>query len=299
MALDTDTIAQYRGANLVDSSGDKIGKIEEIYLDDRTGNPEWVLVNTGMFGTKSQFVPLSNASVSGDNLAVPYAKTMVKDAPGIDADGHLSEDEERQLWAYYSRDDYDTGSDTTTTGTTSGVVTGVADDVDVSRTTTTDYDRDVARDVSGPETDDAMTLAEERINVGTEQREAGRARLRKYIVTEEVTKTVPVSREQVTLEREPITDANRDAAYSGPDLSEEEVEVTLTEEVPVVDKDVVATERVRLDKETVTEQRTVSDTVRREEAELVEGETTTRRDVDVDVDVDTTTRRDADGNPLT
>jgi len=292
MALDTDTIAQYRGATLVDSSGGKIGKIEEIYLDDRTGQPEWVLVNTGLFGTKSQFVPLTNASVSGDNLQVPYTKDMIKDAPGIDADGHLSEDEERQLWAYYSRDDYDTGYDTTTTpGTTGGAVTGMADDVDTTRTTTIDDatttgDRDVARDVSGPQTDDAMTLSEERIKVGTEQREAGRARLRKYITTENVTQTVPVSREEVRLEREPITDANRDGAYSGPDLSEEEVEVTLTEEVPVVDKDVVARERVRMGAETVADETTVSDSVRREEAEM-EGDTTPG------------TRRDADGNPLT
>ncbi len=286
MALDVNTVAQYRGANLVDSSGDKIGKIDEIYLDDRTGQPEWASVNTGLFGTKSTFVPLANATVSGDSLAVPYPKSQVKDAPNIDEDGHLDEAQERQLYQYYSLDydaDYDNASyDATTTGVTTGVAT------DVDTTTTTDFGSDVARDVSGPETDDAMTLSEERVQVGTARRETGRVRLRKYIVTENVTQTVPVSREEVRLEREPITDANRDAAYSGPDLSEEEVEMTLSEEVPVVDKDVVATERVRLDKDVVTENVQVNETARREEVELDNEQT--RSGV---------VTRDADGNPLT
>jgi uncharacterized protein (TIGR02271 family) len=131
------------------------------------------------------------------------------------------------------------------------------------------------RDVSGRATDDAMTRSEERLRVGKERAETGRARLRKYIVTENVQTTVPVSREEVRIEREPITDANRDAAMSGPDLTEEEHEVTLTEERPVVGKETVPVERVRLGKEQITEEEQVSEQVRKEQIET-EGDTGTQ-----------------------
>ena len=123
----------------------------------------------------------------------------------------------------------------------------------------------VGHDTSGPTTDDAMTRSEERLNVGTQTAEAGRARLRKYVVTENVTQTVPVQREEVRVEREPITDANVGDATSGPDISEEEHEVVLREERPVVEKEAVPVERVRLDTETVTDEVTVSEDVRKEQ----------------------------------
>ena len=180
----------------------------------------------------------------------------------------------------------DTDRDYATTGTTDT-------DRDYATTGTTDTDRDYATagttdlddrtsgtkgyDVSGPETDDAMTLSEERVEVGTQKREAGRARLRKYVVTENVTKTVPVQREEVRLEREPITEANRGAAESGPEISEEEHEVVLHEERPVVEKEAVPVERVRLDTETVTDDVTVNEEVRKEK-------------LDADVDEDLPTR---------
>ena len=131
-------------------------------------------------------------------------------------------------------------------------------------------------DTSGPTTDDAMTLSEERLNVGTEQVEAGRARLRKYVVTENVTQTVPVSHEEVVVEREPITDANVGNAMDGPAISEEEHEVTLHAERPVVEKEAVPVERVRLDTQTVTTNETVTDTVRKEQVDT-DGTTDTRR----------------------
>ena len=121
-----------------------------------------------------------------------------------------------------------------------------------------------------------MTRSEEQVRVGTETREAGRVRLRKYVVTENVTQTVPVSREELRVEREPITDANRDEALSGDDITEEEHEVVLTEERPVVQKETVPVERVRVGKDTVTEQHEVDETVRKEQVELDESDATTR-----------------------
>ena len=113
--------------------------------------------------------------------------------------------------------------------------------------------------------DDAMTRSEEELKVGKTQRDAGTARLKKYVVTENVTQTVPVQREEVRVEREPITDANKDAALSGPEITESEHEVTLTEEQPVVEKRTVPKERVRLSKDTHTEEEQVSEQVRKEQ----------------------------------
>jgi uncharacterized protein (TIGR02271 family) len=126
----------------------------------------------------------------------------------------------------------------------------------------------VGRDTSGPTTDDAMTRSEEELRVGTAQRERGRVRLRKYVTTEHVQQTLPVRRERARVEREPITDANLDAATSGPDVSEEEHEVILREEEPVVEKRVVPRERVRLDKDTVTGEERVAEQVRKEQIEV-------------------------------
>jgi uncharacterized protein (TIGR02271 family) len=141
----------------------------------------------------------------------------------------------------------------------------------------------IGRDTSGPTTDNAMTRSEEQLRVGTEARVAGQARLRKYVVTEHQQVTVPVSHEEVTLEREPITDANRGAAYDGPAISEEEHEVTLHAERPVVDTEAVAVERVRLGKQTVTEQETVAGQVRKEQIELDTDGRNLRDDVRGDV----------------
>ncbi len=236
----------------------KLGTVGEVYLDDETGRPEWATVRTGMFGTKESFVPLAEADLSGSDLRLPYDKDKVKNAPQIDTDGHLSPDEEADLYRYYGVGTGAQFADTTTT------------------TDRTNTHGTVGHDTSGPTTDDAMTRSEEQLRVGTERVEAGRARLRKYVVSENVTQTVPVTHEEIRVEREPITDANVGSALDGPAISEEEHEVVLHAERPVVAKEAVPVERVRLDTQTVTEQETVNETVRKEQIEF-DDETTTRR----------------------
>jgi uncharacterized protein (TIGR02271 family) len=115
--------------------------------------------------------------------------------------------------------------------------------------------------------DDAMTRSEERMHVGVERRETGRARLRKYVVTEDVEQTVPLRHEEVRIEREPITDANRGDALKGMEIGEAEHEVILHEERPVVDTEAVPVERVRLTTEEHTEQEVVHGRVRKERIE--------------------------------
>src|SRR4051794_10384978 len=293
-------IETWRGRTLVDRDGDKIGKIEDVYLDRSSGEPEWVAVKTGMFGSNRSFVPIHDADTAGDDLRVSFDKDLVKDAPSVDADGELSPEEERRLYQHYGRSDYDewtTDSEDRTEGTlgrddrmsfdrerSGGTDIGRGDaesrgDLEARGVGGTgdsgrgdlDADGDAAgttgRDVSGPTTDDAMTRSEEELRVGTERREAGRARLRKYVVTENVEQTVPVEREDVRVEREPITDANVDSALDGPEISEEEHEVTLHAEEPVVEKRTVPKERIRLDKDVHTDEETVTEQVRQERVE--------------------------------
>ena len=125
--------------------------------------------------------------------------------------------------------------------------------------------------------DDAMTRSEERLVAGTELWETGRARLRKYVVTEMVQITVPVRREEIRFEREPIPE-DRQGTVEDPDVfGPPEMfvgadggvifEVTLHEERPVVSTEIVPVERVRLAKVVHTEERVVTGTVRRERIE--------------------------------
>lgn len=232
------------GRTAVDRSNAKIGTISDIYVADESGQPEWLAVNTGMFGTKVSFVPLAGAEDSGDDVVLSYDKAMVKGAPKAEADGHLSPEEEGELYAYY----------------------GMAGQ-------STDRGRDAGRssdgyDTSGPETDDAMTRSEEQLDVQTRTQQAGRARLRKWIETEDVNIRVPVRREKAKLVTEPITDANVDSALSGGDLTTEEHEVVLSEEVVDVDKRVVPKERVRLETESETEEVVVDEAVRKERVQM-------------------------------
>ncbi len=245
------------GGNVVGQDGSKIGSIGQVYLNDRTSQPEWVTTATGLFGTSESFVPLSEARIEGNDVVVPYAKDKVKDAPRVDTDGHIDEQQEAELYRYYGLQYGDTDAVTDrVTDTGRADVSGVGT---------------VGHDTSGPTTDSAMTRSEERLNVGMQQHEAGRVRLRKWVETENVTTTVPVTKERAVVEREPITDRNVDKALEGPAISDDEHEVVLHEERPVVSKSTEPVERVRVDKEVVTEQETVSGDVRKEQIE-VEGD---------------------------
>ncbi|MFH9861441.1 DUF2382 domain-containing protein [Streptomyces sp. NPDC017202] len=282
-----------------DGEGHKIGEAKHVFFDDMTGQPEWVTVKTGLFGTSESFVPIRDASMVEDHIEVPYDKERIKGAPNVDVDsgGHLSESEEHRLYDYYGIDwdsvlDDDasgrsgwaagTGTSAAATGTAAGTAPGMRPgEADADHRASRTGDDAMARSDEAmprsegamPHSDEAMTRSEEQMHVGVERRETGRARLRKYVVTEEVETTVPVRREEVRVEREPITEANRDAALSGPDITEAEHEVVLHEERPVVETETVPVERVRLATDEHTEEETVRGQVRKErlEAEGVEG----------------------------
>lgn len=308
------------------SDGDKIGKVEQVFLDDNTEEVTFVTVNTGLFGAKESFVPVDGAQQDGDRLVLPYTKDVVKDAPNVDADQHLSPAEEEEIYRYYKmnysgagtddrdrdltdrdrtadvadRDDRyaaDTDRNAVPASGTAGTAgypendgypgtdrdatdrnstAGIADvdhdirdrdldaDRDRDRTAgTADLDRD--RDLDRTDrADNGVVRHEEQLHVGKEQRETGRARLRKYVVTDHETVDVPLEREEVRVERTPLNDTET----TGGTIGEEDVDVTLHEERPVVAKETVGVEKVGLEKDTVRDTERVDADVRKEQVDV-------------------------------
>ena len=212
-------------------------------------------MKTGLFGSKVSFVPIAEARESDGDVRLPYDKEQVKDAPTRRPTASSRRRRRPPCTAI-------TGSTIRRPARTRGCPRATA----ASRPRET-----VGHDTSGPTTDDAMTRSEEELQVGTEQgerRARPAAQVRGHRAGPEDRSG---QREEVRVEREPITDANVGDATSGPDISEEEHEVTLHEEDGCVDKRAVPEERVRLEKDTVTEDQTVSEEVRKEQIETEGG----------------------------
>lgn len=228
------------GGTVVGPDGQKIGKFGQVFIDDRSGEPAWATVHTGFFGLSESFIPLSEAAIAGDTLSIPYDKQTVKDAPNIEPEGRLSEAEEQELYRYYSLawDDADQAA----------VQPGVPESE-----ARTEYSREDMREpvAGGPEA--SMLRSEEQLHVGTENVETGKVRLRKHVVTEDVTRTVPVSHEEVRLEREPVADAPAAGALGG--------------ELAADEKSTEPVERVSLEKEAVTEEERLKAELRKEQVE--------------------------------
>jgi uncharacterized protein (TIGR02271 family) len=254
--LSGDEVQEVIGADAYSSDGERIGSVSQVFLDDVTGEPVFATVDTGLSGGGESFIPLANASVAQGRLDVGFDKSRVDGAPAVDADdNHLSPDEERALYDYYGiayEGDGDAlyDADTVTSEST--------------------YERD-----SG---DNSMIRSEEQLRVSKTREVAGRVRLRKYVVTENVTVTVPVRKEKAVVEAVPVGEAVDEAdqgIIEGAQLSEGS-EIVLNEEVPVVETVVRPVERVRLGTEEVTEMETVTEEVRQEriavEGDVVDGE---------------------------
>jgi uncharacterized protein (TIGR02271 family) len=233
----------YMDKTVVDTAGDKIGKVAQVYVNDTTGAPDWITVKTGMFG-KDRFAPLYGASFNGEDLVVPFGKDVVKDSPEVSDTDHLDQDESDALYAYYQQylgqGGYQSGTDT-------------------------EYARDNTQTPATGNNDGTLTRSEEQLRVGTQQVAAGRAGIRKFVVTEQQTVNVPVSHDEVRVVREPLTPGD---SVDGATIGEDSIEVPLMEDKVVVDKDVVGVEKVRLATETVTEQQAVTEQVRKEQIEV-------------------------------
>ena len=247
--LTLEQITQVRGTPVYSSDGEKIGKVEEIFIDNDTRQPEWIGLGTGFFGTKRVLVPVTGSRLEGEAFYVPYSKDQVKGAPDIDAED-IAQQTEAELSSYsglpYSERRSESGLPEGEPGTT--------------------------ETAAGVRTEDAgtVTRAEEELRVGKRPAEGGRVRLRKWVETEPVQADVELTRETARVQREPI-----EQPVSGAEMREEEVEVPLRSEEAVVAKDTVAKERISVEKDVDTEVETVGDEVRRERVE-VEGDDATR-----------------------
>ena len=249
------------------SDGDKIGKVEQVFLDDNTEEVTFVTVNTGLFGTKESFVPADGAQQDGDRLVLPYTKDVVKDAPNVDADQHLSPAEEEEIYRYYQmnysgtggRDDRD-ATETDRNAAPAAGTAGYARNDRYADDTADRHDTAARADLD----DNEVIRHEERLRVGKERQETGRARLRKYVVTEHETVDVPVQREEVRVERTPLDGTE----VTGGTIGEDTVEVTLHEERAVVAKETVGVEKIELEKETVRDTERVDAEVRKEQVEI-------------------------------
>jgi len=245
--INSNDINRIEGSTVHDNSGGKVGKVGQVFLDDHSGDPSWITVSTGFFGTSETFVPIEGARFDGDELHVAYDKDTIKGAPHMEVDQHLSETEEAELYRYYGLQ-HGVSHETAQT-THAGTGDRTVDHADTTRTTG----------------DAAMTLSEERLEVGKESREAGRARLRKYTTTETETVQVPVTKEKLVVERNPVSGEHAAGPIGDSDQVEE---ITLREERAVIDKETVAVEEVRIGKEQVTEHETVSAEVRKEHVDV-------------------------------
>jgi uncharacterized protein (TIGR02271 family) len=228
--LTMNRLAELRGAPVYDTAGKKIGKVEEIFYDDESNEPEWIGLGAGMFGTKRVLVPVRGARIANDGVAVPYTKDVVKDAPDVESD-EISLKTERELYEYY----YEVGG---------------------------------SRRREASDGDAAVTRHEEELQVGKQEVEAGRARLRKWVETEPVEMNVQLRQETARVKREQIDEPVRDA-----ELGEEQVDVPLRGERPVVQKQTVAKERIGLEKDVTTQRETIADEVRKERVEAEEDDT--------------------------
>ena len=180
--LDIDTVLGWRGRTVRDADGEKIGSFGDVFLDHETDRPAWGGVRTGLFGNRESFVPLERVEEVDDDLRVPFAKDVVKDAPRVEPDVALTPEEEAALWRHYGQDYVELRDDTP-----------------------------VAATGDAPLGDDAMTRSEEEVRIGEgPMKPAERVRLRKVLVTEHEKRVVPVQKEVIQLETEPPPPGGRE-----------------------------------------------------------------------------------------
>ena len=276
---DFNRIEDLANATAYDVDGDKVGGVKDVYVNDTTGQPDFVSVNHGLFGGGDSIVPLRGHTLRDGELHLAFQKDRIEDAPDLDENGHLTTEDQDAFYRHYGLENtqdvttYETGNRFAETGAAgaagagAGYAAGERTDVDTERRDVVDADR---RDVAD---NDEIIRSEEQLNVSKDRVETGEVRLRKYVVNETENVEVPVEREEVRVVREPITDADR-ANYDG-NIGEQEASVTLSEDRVNVSKESVPVEKVSLEKDTVRDTETVSEDVRKERFEtdgVVEGD---------------------------
>ena len=268
-------IEDLANATAFDVDGDKVGGVQDVYVNDTSGQPDFVSVNHGLFGAGTSIVPLRGHTLRDGELHLAFPKDRIEDAPDLDENGHLTTDDQDAFYRHYGLTEtkdvttYDTGRHAAA-GAAGAAGAGAAAG---ERRDVKDVDTDAAAAGAAATDKDAIIRSEEQLNVEKDRVESGQVRLRKYVVNETETVEVPVEREEVRVVREPITEADR-ANYDS-NIGEQEASVTLSEDRVNVSKESVPVEKVSLEKDTVRDTERVSEEVRKERFEtdgIVEGD---------------------------
>lgn len=255
---------QLFGADVMTQDGEKIGTVDNVWVDDATDQTEFIGVKTGWLFGKTHVIPIADAQISGNTITIPYSKNQIENAPTFDTDAQISPNEEQQVYSYY-------GLDRSTAPSPTGLPAGEIGGTDYTGTTGyTDTTSMNTTDIPTPPTEADVTLSEEELAVGKRQVQTGQVRLRKVVRTEHREVPVELRREDVEIERVPASELS-DAAATGQAFQEQTIDVPLMAEEPVVEKQAHVTGGVRMTKTVETDTQTVGGDVRSEEVE-VEGE---------------------------
>lgn len=260
--------------SVVDQSGESLGTLHSMWNSEHNGQLEFLGVKTGWLFGSNHVVPAEKAQIdeSARTIQVPYLLAKIKDAPSVDADSTISDEEEAQIYRYYGLGQ-STSATTTTTRTTDTMASGLATGATAKAASAPAPAK--APVTSGDERE--IKLSEEQVKVGKRTVEAGSVRLRKVIRTEIVNQPVEVRREEVVVERVSADQVRAGTATS--DFKDETIEVPLTREEVVVSKEAHVTGAVRVNKTATAETQNVSETVRKEDVEVLrDGKTVTERD---------------------
>jgi len=224
--VDIETAIGWRGRTVLDQSGRKVGRLEEVYLDRDTDRPAWAALHTGLFGLKRTFVPLAGAQPAGNDVQLPWSEELIKNAPNANPDVSLSEEEEDRLYSHYGvtgpestevrEDDASRGDDQTAS---QGPSPAPSSAPSADRADAVADDRDLSGRLAdggsvGSEQMPSVVRSEEELRVGKKQ-VASRLRLKKYVVSDE--EVVPVRREEVRLERVGDEDGEPEVLFDSAD----------------------------------------------------------------------------------
>lgn len=253
---------QVFGYDVTDTNGNKVGKVDNVWVDDATNELEFIGVKTGWLMGKTHVIPVANAQIADGSVQVPFDQDLIKNAPSFGGDEELSPEQEQEIYGYY-------GEGRSTSESASGLPSGTqAGSFTNDRTNA--YAADANYETSNSDDDQSVTLHEEELAVDKQQVSAGQVRLRKVIHTEHREVPVELRREEVEIERVPASgNINDDGAFQA-----QEVTVPLTREEAVVGTESRATEQVRLNKTVSTETENVGGDVRREDVETDDAGTT-------------------------
>ncbi len=225
---------QLIGASVIGSDGRVVGAVEAVFHDDVDRTPRWVQIKAGK---GLQFVPLAGSNITSRGLQVPFDAQKIVNEPSLTVGKHMSPAQEEELCRYFNLDVPAQARRAPGAG-------DAAAQADTSQ--------------------ESIVLTEERIAVSKEVAESGRVKLHKHVETKPVEQAVQVWHEEYEIERMPITPGS---PVSGP-IAESDLEMTLHEERPVVQKETVPFEQVRLSAKRVTENKVVRGEVARERVEV-------------------------------